>query len=70
LGVAIPAANEISATAPITTAAAPTCSNGNVAGTPQVAATVDITVTDLNSGCSVTATQAFQYILPCVVTGP
>jgi hypothetical protein len=62
--------SEIVVTAPITAQAAPACTGTNIAGTPQVAATVDVTVTDLNSNCSVTATQAFQYILPCVVTGP
>jgi hypothetical protein len=60
---------EIVVTAPVTSAAAPTCSGGNPAGTPQAAATVDITVTDTITGCSVTAAQAFQYLIPCV-TGP
>lgn len=60
---------EIVVTAPVTSAAAPTCSGGNPAGTPQAAATVDVTVTDTITGCSVTAAQAFQYLIPCV-TGP
>src|SRR5262249_7149826 len=61
-------ATELVVTAPITAQAAPTCTGGNLAGTPQVASTVDVTVTDINTQCSVTATQAFQYILPCVAT--
>jgi hypothetical protein len=35
-----------------------------------VAATVDIVVTDTTTTCSVTATGAFQYVIPCVTTGP
>ena len=57
-------------TAPPTSAAAPTCTGTNPAGTNQVAATVDITVTDTSTTCSVTATGAFQYTLPCVTAGP
>jgi hypothetical protein len=57
---------ELDVTAPITATPPPTCGSGVTVGTPAVAATVDVTVTDLNSSCSVTATQAFQYIMPCV----
>lgn len=63
---------ELDVTAPITAAAPPVCGTGVAAGTPAVAATVDITVTDLNSTCTATLAQAFQYIMPCVppTTGP
>jgi hypothetical protein len=57
-------------TAPPTSAAAPTCTGGATAGTPQLAATVDIIVTDNATTCTVTATGAFQYLLPCVIAGP
>jgi len=57
-------------TAPPTTAAAPTCTGGNVPPALQVAATVDVTVTDATTTCTVTASGAFQYTLPCVATGP
>ena len=60
----------IDITIPATGAAAPTCTGSNLAGTPQLAATVDVIVTDRVTGCTVTATQAFQYILPCVVPAP
>ena len=60
----------LSVTVPLTSAAAPTCTVGNVAGTPQVVSTVDVTVTDRVTTCTVTAAQAFQYILPCVVPAP
>lgn len=53
-------------TAPITGTAAPTCVAPNPPGTPTVVSTVDVIVTDRVTGCSVTATGAFQYILPCV----
>ena len=53
-------------TAPATSVAAPTCTGSNPAGTPQVASTADITVTDATTTCSVTATGAFQYLIPCV----
>lgn len=52
-------------TVPMTTAARPSCTPPNVEGTPQVAATVDVIVTDRVTTCTVTAAQAFQYILPC-----
>lgn len=54
-------------TVPMTSAARPTCTTGNPDGTHQVASTVDVVVTDRVTTCSVTATQAFQYILPCTV---
>jgi hypothetical protein len=57
-------------TAPATAAAAPTCTGGNVPPALQVAATVDVTVTDATTTCTVTASGAFQYTLPCVATGP
>ncbi len=53
-------------TVPPTSSAAPTCSGGNPGGTPQVASTVDVVVTDATTTCSVTASGAFQYLLPCV----
>ncbi len=52
---------------PVTTAAPPACTGGNPVGTLQVVSTVDVTVTDRVSTCSVTATQVFQYLLPCTV---
>ena len=52
-------------TIPMTNAARPTCDPGNPEGTHQVAATVDVTVTDRVTTCTVTATQVFQYLLPC-----
>ncbi|HTR02633.1 MAG TPA: IPT/TIG domain-containing protein [Thermoanaerobaculia bacterium] len=63
-------ATDVNVTAPPTTAAAPTCTGSNPAGTPQAAATVDVSVTDTDTQCSVVATQAFQYLLPCVVPAP
>lgn len=57
-------------TVPITSAAAPACPSGTPVGTPQVVSTVDVIVTDRASQCSVTAAQAFQYLLPCVVPTP
>ncbi len=57
----------IEVTIPTTAATAPTCTGGNPAGTPQVVSTVDVIVTDRTTTCSVTASQAFQYIIPCVV---
>ena len=63
-------ASHLVVTAPPTSAAAPTCTGTNTAGTIQVAATVDVSVTDNATGCSVTATGAFQYTLPCVTAGP
>jgi len=62
--------NTITVTAPITTSAAPTCTAGNPAGTHQVVSTVDVTVTNSGTGCAVTAAQAFQYVMPCVVPAP
>jgi hypothetical protein len=62
--------NTITVTAPITTSAAPTCTAGNPAGTHQVVSTVDVTVTNGGTGCAVTAAQAFQYVMPCVVPAP
>jgi hypothetical protein len=55
-------------TVPTTTVGAPACEGSNTPGTYQVAATVDVTVMDRTTTCSVTAAQAFQYLLPC--TGP
>jgi len=57
-------------TAPPTAAAAPTCTGGNVPPALQVAATVDVIVTDATTTCTVTASGAFQYTLPCVTAGP
>ncbi len=57
----------ITAQAPTSTAAAPACTGGNPAGTPQVAATVDVKVTDRTTTCSFTISAAFQQQLPCVV---
>jgi hypothetical protein len=57
-------------TAPPTSAAAPTCTGGNTAGTPQVASTVDVVVIDATTTCQTTASGAFQYVIPCVATGP
>jgi hypothetical protein len=64
--------SQLNVTSPVTSVAPPTCGSGVAVGTPAVAATVDVTVTDLTSTCSVTATQAFQYVMPCVAptTGP
>ena len=60
----------IEVTAPTTTAQRPNCTPPNGADTPQLVQTVDITVTDLDTSCSVTAAQAFQYLLPCVIPPP
>jgi IPT/TIG domain len=62
--------SSIPVTAPITSATPPTCVTGNLPGTHQVVSTVDVTVTNIGSSCSVTASQAFQYIMPCVAAGP
>jgi hypothetical protein len=59
-------ASSLSITIPITSAAIPTCAAGNPAGTPTVVSTVDVTVTDRVTTCTVVATGAFQYIMPCV----
>ncbi|HTY42735.1 MAG TPA: IPT/TIG domain-containing protein [Thermoanaerobaculia bacterium] len=61
---------DINVTVPPTAAAPPTCTGGAGAGTPQVAATVDVTVTNTDTQCSAVATGAFQYLLPCVVPAP
>ncbi len=58
---------EITLTVPITSAVAPTCTGGNPLGTPQVAETVDVKVRDLETECEATATQAFQYRIPCTI---
>jgi hypothetical protein len=60
----------LSVTVPLTSAAAPTCTGGNPAGTPQIVSAVDVTVTDRDTTCTVVAAQAFQYILPCVIPAP
>ncbi len=60
----------LSVTVPLTSAAAPTCTGGNPAGTPQIVSSVDVTVTDRDTACTVVAAQAFQYILPCVIPAP
>lgn len=57
-------------TIPTTSAAAPTCTGTNPAGTPQVVSTVDVIVTDRTTTCSIVATQVFQYIIPCTVPPP
>ena len=57
----------ITVTAPTSSAAAPTCTGGNPPGTLQTVATVDVTVTDRSTTCSITASQAFQQQLPCTV---
>lgn len=62
--------NSITVTAPITNSAAPTCTAGNPAGTHQIVSTVDVTVTNIETTCPVTAAQAFQYVMPCVVPAP
>jgi hypothetical protein len=48
----------------------PACANGNPQNTPQVVETVDVTVTNSVTTCSVTASSAFSYLLPCVVPTP
>ncbi len=62
--------NSIIVSAPITATQAPNCTGGNPAGTPQFVGAVDITVTDRFTSCTATASEAFQYILPCVVPPP
>jgi large repetitive protein len=57
----------LSVTIPVTSDQFPTCNSGNAAGTPQLVSTVDVIVKDLETSCESTASQAFQYILPCVV---
>ena len=66
LDPALSNANQLTVTAPPTSAAPPTCTGGNPANTNQVVSTVDITVTDAATTCFVIATGAFQYTLPCV----
>lgn len=56
----------ISVTAPMTSLPAPVCIPPNTVGMSQSAGKVDVTVTDRDTGCTVTATQAFEYFLPCV----
>ncbi len=56
----------MSVTAPMTNLPAPTCIPPNIAGDSQSAGKVDVMVTDRDTGCTVTATQAFEYFLPCV----
>lgn len=60
-------ATSLDVTVPITTATPPTCAGGNAAGTLQIVSTVDVSVTDRATTCSVVATQVFQYLLPCTV---
>ncbi len=48
----------------------PACLNTNPSGTLQSVETVDVTVTDNVTKCSVTAAQAFSYLLPCVIPTP
>ena len=56
----------LTVTAPITSSAVPSCTAPNPAGTPQLVSTVDVVVTDAATSCSVTASGAFQYIIPCI----
>jgi hypothetical protein len=55
----------VSATSPPTTAGPPACGSSPV-GTPLVAQTVTVTVTNRRTGCS-GSFSSFQYLLPCVV---
>jgi hypothetical protein len=48
----------------------PACTPPNTDGTLQPVETVDVTVTDNVTKCTATATQAFTYLLPCVVPTP
>ena len=57
----------ITVTAPMSTAAAPSCTGGNPPGTLQTVGTVDVSVTDRTTTCSIVATGAFQQQLPCTV---
>jgi hypothetical protein len=61
---------QLDVTVPTTAQAAPACSGSNPPGTYQVAATVDVTVTDRTTTCSVTAAQAYQFLLPCAGPAP
>jgi hypothetical protein len=49
---------------------APACTPPNGSGALQVVETVDVTVTDVITGCTATAPQAFSYELHCVVPTP
>jgi hypothetical protein len=60
----------LTVTIPLISAVAPTCTGANTAGTPQLVSVVDVTVLDRDTGCVVTAAQAFQYIQPCVIPAP
>jgi IPT/TIG domain len=56
--------------APTSGAAAPACTGGNPGGTLQTVATVDVSVTDRSTTCSIVASGAFQMQLPCVEPTP
>jgi hypothetical protein len=57
----------LSVKVPVSSASVPACTGGNPAGTLTVVSTVDVIVTDRVTGCTVTAAQAFQYLVPCTV---
>jgi hypothetical protein len=57
----------LSVTVPVSNASVPVCTGGNPAGTLTVVGTADVIVTDRFTGCTVTAAQAFQYLVPCTV---
>lgn len=58
--------SSISATAPSTGAAAPTCPAGVAAGVPTSVGTVSVTVRNASTGCESTGAQ-FTNLVPCVV---
>ncbi|MFY9550475.1 MAG: IPT/TIG domain-containing protein [Thermoanaerobaculia bacterium] len=55
---------------PGTVTTPPACTAGNPGGTLQNVETVDVTVTNRDTGCSATATQAWTYVLGCVAPTP
>jgi hypothetical protein len=58
----------LTVTVPVgTVTAAPVCTPPNVGGDLQNVETVDVTVTNRETGCTATVPQAFTYQLPCVV---
>jgi uncharacterized repeat protein (TIGR01451 family) len=64
-------ATEVVVSAPDSGASPPDCPAGTPGGTlVNVGTAVDVTVTSAVTGCSTTATGAFQYRLPCVAPTP
>jgi hypothetical protein len=63
-------ADEIHADAPTSALPPPPCIPPNVNGDPQTVATVEVSVTDRSTRCTVSLPAAFQMQLPCVGPTP